>query len=532
MAKQLLDQYGNPIDTSRLAREESAPTITGVRQILSDHPAQGLTPVKLARILLEAEQGDATSYLELAEEMEEKDLHYGSVLRTRKLQVSQLPITVEAASDEAVDQKAADLVRELLVDTDVVSDYLFDQMDAVGKGYSVGEIIWQTGASRWAPSRIEWRDPRWFEFDRADGRTLLLRGGPSSDAGYAGGGIGTAAPLKPYGYVVHYHRTKSGLPIRGGLARAVAWLYLFKNYDIKAWVEFLEVFGQPIRVGKYKAGATPEEKATLLRAVRNIAKDAAAIIPDSMLVELIEAKVTGNVTVQQGFADWCDKQVSKAVLGQTGTTDNGQYSGTANVHDGVKDDIERDDARQLRGTIADSLVRPTVDLNLGPQPRYPRLKIERPDSEDVTALMVNVKTFVELGGRVEASVIRDRLGLPDPPPGDKVEVLRVGPAPAATPEAGPTKTPPADLATASQLQIRSEDALDDLVAEGLKDWQPLMDPVIAPIQQLLAECNSTEEFERRLPEALATMNTDAITEQLARALFAARAAGETEAEIG
>lgn len=517
---------GRPIEYDRLTEEESGPTLAGVRQILSDHPSSGLTPRRLASILIEAEQGNADAYLELAEDMEEKDLHYRAVLGTRRLQVSQLPITVEAASDETADQKIADLVREHLVDSGVIGKYLFDMMDAVGKGFSVGEILWSTTASLWAPTRIEWRDPRWFQFDRIDGRTLLLKGGAA--------GMGMPEPLKPFGYIVHTHRTKSGLPIRGGLARAVAWLYLFKNFDIKAWVEFLEVFGQPIRLGKYHSGASEPDKATLLRAVRNLHKDAAAIIPDSMMVELIEAKISGTITVQKEFAEWADKQVSKAVLGQTGTTDVGQHVGTAKAHDKVKDDIERDDADQIGDTINAQLVRPFIDLNQGPQQRYPRLVIRRPDPVDTKLFMEAVKTFVDMGGEVEQSVVRDKIGLPDPPQGKDVKLLH--PTGASSAPAEPPADPaaqPGQIATQSQeVAIRSADALDGLVEAALEGWEPMMDAAISPVEQLLAQCTDAEEFKRRLPEILDAMDVDQLAETLAKACFAARAAGEVEAEIG
>lgn len=520
---------GRAIEYDRLTEEESGPTLAGVRQILSDHPSAGLTPRRLASLLIAAEQGDADSYLELAEDMEERDLHYRSVLGTRRLQVSQLPNIVEAASDDAADQRAADLVREHLVESTVVSDYLFDLLDAVGKGYSVGEIIWRTDGGVWRPARIEWRDPRWFEFDRRDGRTLLLRGGAE--------GHGPAEPLKPFGYVVHVHRTKSGLPIRGGLARAVAWLYLFKIFDIKSWVEFLEVFGQPVRIGKYHSGASDADKATLLRAVRSIARDVAAIIPDSMQMELIEAKISGTITVQMEFAEWVDRQVSKAVLGQTGTTDVGQHVGTAKAHDKVKDDIERDDARQVSNTLNDCLVRPLIDLNLGPQQRYPRLALRRPDAVDVKLYMESVKTFVGLGGRVEASVVRDKLGLPDPPKGKDVELL--GPSGAGVGQAAVADpTPPAPLATQSQtdyadrlrrLKERRQgdaDPLDEIEATGLDGWERQMAPVIDPVRALIAGAGSYEEALAGLTGL--GMDSNALVESLTRAMFLARAAGDQE----
>jgi phage gp29-like protein len=509
MAK-LLDQYGNPIDLRRLREEEAGPTVTGVRQILTGHPADGLTPMRLGRLLRAAEEGDATAYLELAEQMEEKDLHYRSVLPTRKYQVAGLEITVEAASDDKDDVAAADLVREFLW-RDTLQEELFDVLDAIGKGFSVTEILWDTDAGgRWMPSRLEWRDPRWFEFSREDGRTLMLRG--------AGG---QPEPLKPYGYIVHVHKSKSGLPIRGGLARPVAWLYLFKNFDIRSWVQFAESYGRPMRLGKYGPGAGEREKATLLAAVRNVMSDAAAIIPDSMAMEFIEAKITGNVDLFERFASWIDKQISKAVLGQTGTTDVGQHTGTADAHERVREDIEKADAGQLAATLNRDLVRPIVDLNMGPRRRYPRIRIDRPDQEDTRALVDNVVRLVPFGLRVERSWISDRLGIPDPDP--QAELLA---APA-------TSVDPESTAAHAQQPARDRDAIERLTEEELAEhWEEVMDPVRAAIQQLLDECDTAEEFLARLPELAAKLPVDQLSEALGRALFAARAAGELGDDIG
>ncbi|NDY57408.1 DUF935 domain-containing protein [Desulfovibrio sulfodismutans] len=526
----LFDHLGRPVDLGRLREEEAGPTLTGVRQVMSGHPAQGLTPVRLARLLRDAEDGDPTAYLELAEEMEEKDCHYRSVLGTRKLQVSGLEITVEAATDAAEDQRAADLVRDVLT-RDELRDELFDVLDAVGKGFSLTEIIWDVEGRQWTPQRLEWRDPRWFAFAREDGRTPLLR----SEGGQL-------VPLSPYKYVAHIHKSKSGLPIRGGLARPVAWGYLFKNFDIKSWVQFAEIFGVPLRVGRYGPGATESEKATLLRAVRNISTDAAAIIPESMGIEFIEAKLSGNVTLFRELSEFLDRQTSKAVLGQTGTTDVGQHVGTADAHERVRGDIEAADARQLSIALTRDVARPVVDLNLGPRRLYPRIKVFRPDEEDMDKLADRLVKLVPLGLQVEASIIRDKLGLPDPPPdavclrapGETAETAATGAmgAPVATgsPRAAHTRELAGGLAGAAEPQPR--DAVDVAVAEELAEWQPLVDPLIEPVRRLLAECADLDEFLRRLPEAVAGQDVAALTEHLAKLTFAARLAGETGAGLG
>ena len=185
------------------------------------------------------------------------------------------------------------------------------------------------------------------------------------------GGIGIqpmTEPLLPYKFIVHIAKAKAGLPIRGGLARAAGWVYLFKNYVLKDWVTFAEVYGQPLRVGKYGAGATEQDKETLLQAVANIGTDAAAIVPDSMLIEFTEARQTGSVELYQSFCQYLDAQISKAVLGQTLTTEIPQGAGSraaAEVHDSVRRDILSADARRLAATINRDLVKPLVDLEPG-----------------------------------------------------------------------------------------------------------------------------------------------------------------------
>src|SRR5579864_2498198 len=111
----LYDAFGREVDRERLRDEQAAPTMSGVRNIYSSmHPSAGLTPERLTQILREAEFGDPFLYLELAEEMEEKDLHYLAVLGTRKQTVSQLEMVVRPASTAAEDLRLASMASEII----------------------------------------------------------------------------------------------------------------------------------------------------------------------------------------------------------------------------------------------------------------------------------------------------------------------------------------------------------------------------------------------------------------------------------
>ncbi|HXM89603.1 MAG TPA: DUF935 family protein, partial [Candidatus Acidoferrum sp.] len=217
----------------------------------------------------------------------------------------------------------------------------------------------------------------------------------------------------PYKFVTHIAKAKAGLPIRGGLARAAGWAYLFKNYVLKDWVTFTEVFGQPLRVGKYHPGASEQDKQALLNAVSRIGTDAAAIMPESMVIEFTEAH-QGSSELYQSFCEYLDSQVSKAVLGQTLTTEMPKSGGSraaAQVHEGVRRDILNADARRLSATLARDLVRPIVELNMGPQARYPKIELALPDDGDVKVFAEVVAMLADRGLRVGQKTILDKLGI-------------------------------------------------------------------------------------------------------------------------
>ena len=56
------------------------------------------------------------------------------------------------------------------------------------------------------------------------------------------------------------------LVTRTGMMCVCAWMYLFKNYAVKDWVAFAEVFGMPLRIGKYEPGATKADREALIQA--------------------------------------------------------------------------------------------------------------------------------------------------------------------------------------------------------------------------------------------------------------------------
>jgi phage gp29-like protein len=511
----LLDQYGRPIDMAVLKQEQGGPTVASVRRPRVYDQAAGLTPGRLARLMKQATLGDPEGYLALAEDMEERDLHYAGVLAIRKRQVASLEITVKPAGEDAESLKDAELARQV-VERDEFETELVDILDAIGKGFSGTEILWDTSEGQWMPEALKWRDPTWFTFDLTDGETPYLRDSAAP------------MPLAPYKWIFHTAKVKSGLPIRGGIARSVAWTFLFKAFTAKDWAIFCEAYGQPLRLGKYGEGASEPDKDILLEAVTNIGADYSAIVPESMSIEFVKADVAGSHELYEKRADWLDRQVSKLVLGQTGTTDAiaGGYA-VGKIHDGVRADIERSDAKQLSASVNRDLVRPLIDLNHGPRKRYPKVRIGRPDEVDIDKLTSNIVKMVPFGLRVGVSTVYNKLGIVDPKPGE--EILRPAAQPAATETKDEPLVPPAAKTSAQRASALPTDAIDDAVASISDDgWEEMVTPMIDGLEAKIAAAGSADEARQILADHFRTMGTDTMAELLARLMFAARLAGEAD----
>ncbi|MER2529360.1 MAG: DUF935 domain-containing protein [Candidatus Competibacter denitrificans] len=538
MLSRILGPDGRPVAKTDLTREIATVSLTGVRRRLADTIAQGLTPAKLTAILRSAVEGDANAYLTLAEEMEERSAQYGAVLGVRKRAVLGLQRLVESARDDPQDIELRDAVETHLVKTPAFGRLLAALLDALGKGYSVAEIRWDTEQIPWAPrdkSRLEraytWRDPRYFVYDQASGRELRLMDESALIDGL---------PLAPWRFIVHEPSLKMGLPIRGGLARLAATSYMCSTFTLEDWLAFAEVFGMPLRLGRYPdhlaTDTSAEAKAainTLIAAVSGLGSDAAAVLPESMRIDFQAAgSGAGGADLFDRLADRLDKLISKAVLGRSDAADStsGKLGGEQFASD-VRRDILESDAEELSNTLNEQLVRPFVDLNFGPQARYPAIKLLVPDQEDLKGLADMLQKLVPLGLEVEQSVIRDKWGLPDPDPKGKLLGKPASPEPPTPPVAPPVAPPEPPALNRALNRDRlpaNADVIDALIADELADWEPIMEPLVDPVQQLASESTTYEQFLAGLPTLLGTLDAQKLIESLAAAAFKARGLGDGE----
>lgn len=518
----------------------------------------GMTPARMAAVLKRAAEAGATSrpgedigseledFFTLADEMEEIDPHYRSVLGTRKLSITGLEPEVSPAHDDAAEDETVEFVRKM-VEAPAFADLIIDLLDGLGKGYSVVQPVWQVEDGKWVPQEYVWQDQRAFMWDRHERRVSLR----PEDAS------GTLKPMQPGHAIVHVPKLKSGNPVRGSLARVVAWSFLYKNYTIKDWMRFLEVYGMPIRVGKYGTNATEDDKRSLIRALTRIGSDAAAAIPQGMEIEFVQASSGSSASgpVFGHMAEYIDKQMSKAVLGQTMTADDGSSRAQAEVHDDVRDDIKRADARQLEATITRDLITPAVVWNFGANAQIPRFRLPVPEPEDLKLWTESVTSFMGQGLEVSKRQVREKFGLDEPDDEEDALKGRTPPDPEAqdaeTNEDGDQETPdddPRNKLEASQQPhypgcpccrkanladsspVAPADDTDSLIANALAGAGDDMDGMIGPLLKAAAEATDFDDFTARLSSVAGEMDAGAIIARLGPLTAIARGLGDARDE--
>jgi phage gp29-like protein len=536
----IFDAFGREVTMTRRPVTDEI-VVSSVRDRYNSYPAQGLTPENLALIFKEADQGDVYRQSEMFEEMEERDAHLGSTLQTRKLAIQGLSWEILPASESPEDSKIADAAKEMVEYIEDFEGGLLDIMDALGKGFSVSEIMWEFAERRWWIKSLNWVHQKRLTFSGPPTAEDLGRGNASpllklprllTETEQVWG-----EELMPYKFIYHRAKSRSGIAPRGGLLRPCAYMYLFKNYDIKDWLIFNELYSVPMRIGKYAASATPAEKTALRQAVFNLGVDAAAIVSDSTVIELLESKVRGETSAFKDLADFCDKAMSKAVLGHTGSSEGTPGKlGSEDSANEVRQDILEADAKALMKTLRAQLLAPWVVYNFGPDKGVPQFKFHFEGEEDLEKIArtygILVKDVNYKG--IGVKHIADRFGIPQPEKGEETVSAVVTPNPFDV-EAKDRKIGSAEE-TATQKNkgalpskekhlpmIESQQSVDNLADNALDAGE--ID--IETMKNLIEQATSYEDLQQRIKGAYGSLDMKQFRTVMEQAMFMADIAGRS-----
>jgi len=381
----------------------------------------------------------------LFQEMEDSDAHLFSVLQTRKNALLACGWKVMPGNDSAAAKGAAQTVEDVLRATDDLHTSLYHLLDALGKGFAIAEVLWRVDSTsgRVGIDAIRARYQGDFAFDR-EGNTWLLEN-PWRLAGAAGHQreISSDSPalaqfLPRPGEAMVWHSGARKMPPRkflhfafqgntccpygAALCAKLYRYYYYKKNNLRYWACFNEKFGQPTAVARYTSLTSDDEKAALEGIVGDLQSNPGVLIPDGTTLEYLEAKGGASVSSYRDLSDWCNDEMSKAVLGQTLSSGEGRRSGSlalAEVHERVRRDYLASDARALGEVLGNQLSRWITDFNHGPHVPAPRVVFDCSDHADQQRELQIDRELVKMGVGLPTSYFHEKYGRPSPVAGDR-----------------------------------------------------------------------------------------------------------------
>ncbi|MEQ8747341.1 DUF935 family protein [Pyruvatibacter sp.] len=450
--------------------------------------------------------------LELYEEVL-RDTQVYSCFQQRRLAVVSAELEVEAGADDKASQMAADMVRENL--RNILFDQACNRMAyGIFYGYAIGEMMWAKDGANFVIDAIKVRRARRFRYDRDGGLRLLTLNNMHD---------GELMPARKFWTFVS-GAEDDDTPYGRGLAHYCYWPAFFKRHTLKFWLTFLDKYGGPTAVGKYPPGSTKEEMDRLLAAVTAMRSDSAVIMPEGMAAELIEATRSGGASFELMY-DRLDASISKAILSQTMTTDDGSSKSQSETHMDVREDVVKADSDLQCASFNQGPVKWLTEWNY-PGATPPRVWRAVEPPEDLDQLADRDTKIYGMGFKPTEAYVKDTYGEGWEPDPDRTPALQAPPHPPVPGSGKTTRAGSADFAEPLPTDAIQEaaDNLDD-------DWEEIMAPIIDPIRARIDKADTLEEVRDTLINSIEDMDEAAFAEHLGRLGFEARIAGMVGAPL-
>jgi len=271
-----------------------------------------------------------------------------------------------------IDQAAADFIREQIDNIGRWDDVYRKMSYGLFYGWGVGECIWRIGSKYIELADIKVRDRGRFRFNAHNELVLLSTRRPQ----------GEAMPDRKF-WTFNSGATHDDNPYGLGLAHAIYWPVFFKRNGIKFWLMFLEKFGMPTVSVGLPNGKIDDvaERRKALAVIKSIQADSGVVIPEDFVVGLIEAARSGTADYNE-LCERMDKAISKVMVGQTMTTDDGGSMAQAVVHKDVSSAIQKADADLVCASFNHTVARWLTDWNF-PGAAYPKVWRKVEPEEDL-----------------------------------------------------------------------------------------------------------------------------------------------------
>lgn len=391
---------------------------------------KSISPTELDAIRSDAASGNLGPLYELYEKMVSTDSRIGGIVGSLKATVAGLPLkTVRAETTSASEAKLAEdyrnVVREGILQMDDHS-FVSDLVDSYLTGTKAFQLKWNfekypNGKILAIPStpgvipgqslrqEMQMLHPKYgqlkfMEMNKRDG-TFFSDVDPKR------------AFVVTDGTALARHDTI------GALRKVMGW-WITKMYAQLWWIEYVESYGQPMRVASYGAESTPRERAELKNFLNTVGRKKWGLFPEGAQIKLIEAQQSGHISTFSDIINMANHEIAVALSGQTGITQDSAQGSRAKLEvlDGVRFEIVAHIAELVRKGFdyySDALLAANYgDAYIRRLRPKTRPVVSKPGSRKEKAEVYDMLS--KMGVAVSLDEIHDQLGIPQAEEGNLV----------------------------------------------------------------------------------------------------------------
>jgi phage gp29-like protein len=272
------------------------------------------------------------------------DPHIFSVVQSRKSAV--LAMEYEILTD---DKEKQEFIYETFSKIDL-KGLISEILDAPLFGYKPIELYWDFQEGKVILQNAIGKPPFWFDFDNK-GRLK-----------YYSNGAFEFVPNKKF--ILVQHNATYDNPYGHALLTNCLRPYIYKKGALQLWAEFVQKYGSPFLIGKAETNVNPEQLAKLNELLQDAKRNFTIATSSTFDISTLEVDRNSASALFEGFISFLNSEISKTILSQTLTTEQGKTGSYAmsQTHLQIRQDIVDADKSMVEQAL-NEIIRLLIDFN-------------------------------------------------------------------------------------------------------------------------------------------------------------------------
>jgi phage gp29-like protein len=422
------------------------------------------------------------------------DAHVYSCIQSRKSAVLALEWQINKGGEETEISRFINDIFSRLDLRRIESEML----DAPFYGYKPLEIYWMVEDGYIVPRDVVGKPPHWFAFDSFNLLRFCSMAAPN----------GSLVP--PRKFLLLTNEATYDNPYGEAVLAKCFYPVIFKKGGMKLWATFTEKYGMPYLHGKLLTGSTAKDFDNMLVKLMGLRQDGVLVTEEDASVEIKESARNAPQEIYKQLLHFCNAEISKAILSQTLTTEQGETGSYAmsQTHLQVRSDVVDNDKRMVEAAF-NRLIEWIVDMNFANPVEYP--KFEMYEMEDVDKALAErdailVPVLQQSGKKLSTSYLISAYNLKD-----------------TDLEDAPIPTPAAPAMPFSEFADKKQ--IEELAKIGSKDFAKSFDLILKPVLEMINAGQSFEELQKNVIKIFPKLKTEQVEKLIAKGILISGANG-------